>query len=68
MDNKIFEFEFEYSDYANVRQSNALHVQIRWFAQSNMDGEGWGREKQKGAPAIRVGVFVFHPPFSELIR
>ena len=26
------------------------------------------RGKGKGAPAIRAGVFVFHPPFSQLIR
>ena len=26
------------------------------------------REKAKGAPAIRDGVFVFHPPFSQLIQ
>ena len=36
-------------------------------------GEGRGRKlrkrgKGKGAPAIRAGVFVFHPTFSELIR
>ena len=37
-------------------------------------GGGGGREKSvkegkgKGVPAIRASVFVFHPPFSELIR
>ena len=32
-------------------------------------GEGvGGRRKGKGAPALRAGVFVFRPPFSELIR
>ena len=36
--------------------------------------KGRGREKSvkegkgKGEPAIRAGVFVFHPPFSELIQ
>ena len=37
-------------------------------------GRGRGREKStkegkgKGAPAIRAGVFVIRPPFSQLIR
>ena len=41
-------------------------------AKKGRGGEGSGRKlpkrgKGKGAPAIRAGVFVFHPPFSELI-
>ena len=37
-------------------------------------GGGGGREKStkegkgKGAPAIRAGVFVYNPPFSELTQ
>ena len=45
------------------------------FARQAQKGEGVGRERKarkrrkgKGAPALRAGVFVFRPPFSELIR
>ena len=42
-----------------------------WQAQKG-EGEGGGRivrkrRKGKGAPAIRAGVLVFHPPFCEPI-
>ena len=43
------------------------------MAGAKKGGGGGGRKarnrgKGKGAPAIRAGIFVFLPPFSELIR
>ena len=52
-----------------------LWFNFNWPAWQTQKGErkGRGRKEQKrrkgkGAPAIRAGVFVFHPPFSKLIR
>ena len=43
-----------------------------WQAQKRVGGGGGRkarkREKGKAEPTIRAGVFVFHLPFSELIR
>ena len=47
---------------------------VACMAGAKRGGEGRGREKStkvgkgKGEPAIRAGVFVIHPPFSQLIR
>ena len=47
----------------------------KWPAWQAQKGEAEGGERKarkrikgKGAPAIRAGVSVFHPPFSDLIR
>ena len=50
---------------------NKVVYQPAWQAQKG-EGEGRGRKvrkrgKGKGAPAIRAGVLVFRPSFSELI-
>ena len=47
-------------------------TELACVADAKRGGKGGGRKgrrgKEKGAPAIRAGVFVFRPPFSQLIR
>ena len=51
------------------------HMYYKWPAWQAQKGKGDGEERQvrkrrkgKGAPAIRAEVFVYRPPFSQLIR
>ena len=54
---------------------SSLVIALACMADAKRGGEGRGgrgrkvrkRGKGKGAPAIRAGVFVFRPPFSQLI-
>ena len=56
---------------SNRQESMALKFSLRGRRKK---GRERGREKStkegkgKGAPAIRAGVFVIRPPFSQLIR
>ena len=47
-------------------------TELACVADAKRGGKGGGRKgrrgKEKGVPAIRGGVFVFRPPFSQLIR
>ena len=60
----------------NIAFTSTQTAARAWQAQKGEgegEGEGGGgnarkRGKGKGAPAIRAGVFVFRPPFSQLIR
>ena len=52
----------------------SILISLRGRRKKGRGGGGGGgrkareRGREKGASAIRAGVFVFHPPFSELIR
>ena len=70
----VWSQNFLFTRAGNIDLVSVKHWMLDSLRGRRKKGRERGREKStkegkwKGAPAIRAGVFVIHPPFSQLIR